>query len=299
MTFQPHPTYMAGGAGCTLTDVDGNEYLDFVNNFGSLIHGHAHPKIVAALGEQSVRGTDYGGPTESQITLVEMLCDRLPSLEQLRFTNSGTEAVLYAIRAARAYTGRPAILKMEGGYHGGYDSVLVSVDPGTDTPAWPTGRPSGPGLPPSVTEDTLVAPLNDLATARDLVMKHRHRLAAVIVEPVTIRGAIVAEDDFIRGLRDLTLEAGVLLIIDEVVTFRLARGGAQELAGVRPDLTTLGKIIGGGLPVGAFGGRADIMARFDPHGNDPVHHSGTFAGNPLTVASSITALELFTSSEIR
>ncbi len=187
---------------------------------------------------------------------------------------------------------------MEGAYHGGYDATLVSVTPGGDAPEWPNGVAGSAGLSPHVLEETLVAPFNNLNVVADIIARHRAELAAVIVEPVMVRGMVPAEAEFVHGLRDLTRAHGVLLIFDEVVTFRLATGGAQELFGVTPDLTTLGKLIGGGLPVGAFGGRADIMAGFDPSGGSArVHHSGTFAGNAMTVAAGLAALELFTGAE--
>ncbi len=296
--FAPYPTYIAEGCGCRVTDVDGNQYIDHLNNFGSMIHGHAHKGVTQALAAQAASGTDFGTPTEHHIALAKVLTSRVPSVERIRFANSGTEAVLYAVRAARAFTGRPKILKMEGSYHGGYDSVAVSVNPGAKAPAFPQGLVGGPGLPREVAEHTLVAPFNDLATTSEIIRKHRDQVALVLVEPVMVRGLIPADREFIQGLRQVTGECGVLLLVDEVVTFRLGIGGAQASLGVKPDLTTFGKIIGGGLPVGAFGGRADIMAGFDPASPHPVHHSGTFAGNAATVAAGLATLEAFGEKDI-
>jgi glutamate-1-semialdehyde 2,1-aminomutase len=296
---EPYPTYMAEGCGCRVKDVDGNEYVDLVNNFSAMIHGHAHPALTTAMSSQAARGTDLGSPTALHIALARELQRRVPSMELLRLANSGTEATLYAVRAARAFTGRPKILKMEGSYHGGYDATLVSVNPGADAPAWPRGKVASAGLPPHVLDETLVAPFNNLTAVMEIIARHHADLAAVIVEPVMVRGMVPADADFVRGLRELTRERGILLIFDEVVTFRLATGGAQQLFGVTPDLTTLGKLIGGGLPVGAFGGRADVMSLFDQSraGASLVQHSGTFTGNAATMAAGLAALELFTTAE--
>ena len=297
--YPPYPTFMRSGLGCRLTDVDGNEYLDFLNNYTSLVHGHAHPSIVAAITGQVAKGSAHGAPVELQIALAEAIARRVPSVERLRFANSGTEAVLNAIRAARAFTGRSKILKMEGGYHGTYDAVEVSVDPGAEPPPWPQGRPEGPGLSPGLTGEVMVAPFNDLERASDLIARCRDELAAVIVEPVLgAAGMIPAERAFLAGLREATAAYGVLLILDEVVTFRLAVGGAQELFAVRPDLTTFGKVIGGGLPVGAFGGRADVMELFDPRRSKHIPQSGTFNGNAATLAAGLETLELLTGEAI-
>jgi glutamate-1-semialdehyde 2,1-aminomutase len=292
-SYPPHPVYVNEGCGCRVTDVDGNTYLDFLNNYGSMIHGHAHPAVVAALREQAGRGTDWGTPTALHLAMARLLASRMPSLQRVRLANSGTEAVLYAIRAARAFTGRPLILKMEGSYHGGYDAVSVSVNPGKDVPDWPTGAPASAGLASGTVAGTLVAPFNDASTVRRIARQHAGRLAAIIVEPVMVRGLIPASAGFLSALREVCTETGALLIFDEVVTFRLAPGGVQQQVGIAPDLTTLGKIIGGGLPVGAFGGRAEVMAGFDPAAAQPVHHSGTFAGNAATLAAGIAALSQY------
>jgi len=293
VTFHaPYPVYIAAGCGCRVRDVDDNEYIDCLGNFGAMIHGHAHPAIVGAIREQVGHGTDFGAPTEAHLSLAREIMRRVPSVERLRFTTSGTEAVLYAIRAARAFTGRSKILKMEGSYHGGYDSVSMSVDPGGAPPDWPRGIVGSSGLPPDAGDETLVAPFNDLAAVERILRANSGELAAVIVEPVTVRGMIPADAEFLRGVGAIARELGILYILDEVVTLRLAEGGAQQMFGVAPDLTTLGKIIGGGLPVGAFGGRADVMAGFDPSHTPAVHHSGTFAGNLAVLAAGSAALSL-------
>ena len=296
--FLPYPTFMARGAGCRLWDVDGNEYIDCLSNFTSLVHGHSHPDVTRAIAEQASRGTAHGAPVESQIALATAIRERLPSIELLRFANSGTEAAMMAIRAARAFSGRAKLLKMEGGYHGSYDAARVSAHPRLHdeiAPTWPLGEPDEAGLSPGAVAEVLIAPFNDLQTTAAIVRQHRHELAAVIVEPMMgAAGMIPAERSFLSGLRDVTRESGVLLILDEVITLRLAWGGAQSLYGITPDLTVLGKIIGGGLPVGAFGGRADVMAFYDPRRNDVITHSGTFNGNAATMAAGLATLELLT-----
>ncbi len=293
--FLPYPTFMSHGAGARMWDVDGNAYVDFLGNFTSLIHGHAHPHITAAIAAQAAQGTAFPFPGEAALRLAEEIRRRVPSMERVRFCNSGTEAVIGAIRAARAFTGRAKVLKMEGGYHGSADVAQVSVSPGMDAPPYPEGRAQGPGVPDGVVGDVLVAPYNDLETAQRLVRAHAGDLAAVIVEPhLTAAGVIPADRDFLAGLRAVTAECGVLLIFDEIITLRLARGGAQAMYGITPDLTTVAKIIGGGLPVGGFGGRADVMATFDPRARGTVGHSGTFNGNAVTMAAGLAALELLT-----
>lgn len=296
--YAPYPARITEGCGCRITDADGNTYLDHLNNYGSMIHGHAHPAIVAAVRDQVGRGTDWGAPTEDQVRLAGVISRRVSSVERIRFTNSGSEAVLYAVRAARAFTGKTRILKMEGSYHGGYDSVMVSVNPGIDAPDWPEGRGGSAGLAAGSATETLVAPFNDLDTTTRIIKANHRDLAAVLVEPVVMRGLIPADGAFLEGLRALTRELKILLICDEVVTFRLAEGGAQRHYGISPDITTFGKIIGGGLPVGAFGGRADIMDQFDPARPGYLPHAGTFAGNAATIAAGVVTLELLTSAEI-
>lgn len=297
--YKPYPAYMARGSGCRLTDVDDNVYIDCLNNYTSLIHGHAHPRLTTVLAEQAARGTVHGAPVEAEVALAEAIRRRVPSVDRIRFTNSGTEGVMGAIRAARAATGRAKVLKMEGGYHGSYDAAEVSVDPGPTAPLWPAGRPDGAGLSPGLGGEVLVAPFNDLSTTAAIIERHSRELAAVVVEPVMgAAGVIPATPEFLRGLRAVTESAGVLLVFDEVVTFRLAPGGVQERCEVTPDLTAFGKIIGGGLPIGAFGGREDIMDAFDVRRDGAIAVSGTFNGNAATMALGCVALELLTPDEI-
>jgi len=298
--FQPYPAYMDRGEGFQLHDIDGNEYIDCLNNYASLIHGHAHPRLVSVLAAQAARGTAHGAPCQSEVELAEELKKRVSSIELIRFANSGTEGVMGAIRAARAFTGRSLIVKMEGGYHGTYDAAEVSVAPGLTAPAFPTGVPDGPGLSPGLAGEVLVAPYNDLARLRATVERHHKQIAAVVIEPVMLAGgSIPATPEFLRGARALTEEFKTLLIFDEIASFRLAPGGAQEIYGVRPDITALGKIIGGGLPIGAYGGRADIMSVFDVRHPGAASLSGTFNGNAATMALGVAALEIYTPADIK
>ncbi|MFN8581975.1 MAG: aspartate aminotransferase family protein [Gemmatimonadaceae bacterium] len=291
----PYPTYMARGAGTQLWDVDGNRYVDFLGNFTALIHGHAHPMVTAAIVERAALGTAFPFPVDEQLHLAALLQERLPSVQRLRFCNSGTEAVLGAIRAARAFTKRSRILKFEGGYHGSYDAAQVSVAPPLPAVPFPAGVPSGPGLSPGLVAEVLVAPFNDTATAATIIHTHRTELAAVLLEPaMTAAGVIPPDPGFLDAVFGAAREAGVLVILDEIITFRLGLGGGQARFGVVPDLTTLGKIIGGGLPVGAFGGRADVMATYDPRSPGAIAHSGTFNGNALTMAAGLAAMRLLT-----
>lgn len=299
--FAPYPLFMQHGSGCRVTDVDGNEYIDFLNNYKSLIHGHAHPRITEEVSRQLVKGTAYAAPLEVQTRLAQVLCERMPNLEQVRFCNSGTEATMGAIRAAKAFTGRNKIIKMEGGYHGSHDAAEVSLAPEVEL-AGPSDSPysvgSSRGLFQGVLKDVIVAPFNNIEATSSLIRRHGDDLAAVIVEPMMgSAGMIVASPEYLQAVRQATESCGALLIFDEVITFRLAYGGAQEIYDVKPDLTALGKIIGGGFPVGAFGGRADIMAQFDPQ-NKKLSHSGTFNGNAITMVAGVAALELLTREEI-
>ncbi len=280
---RPYPLFIARGAGTRLFDADGHAYLDLLNNFTSLVHGHGHPAVVDAMARQEGQGTAHGTANALQVELAERLCARVPSVERLRFCNSGTEATLGALRAAKAFTGRPRILKMAGGYHGSHDQAAIGASPPFDGP-----RPSG--VSPGAAGEVVLGRFNDLAFTSDLVRRHRHELAAVIVEPMLGSGALLAEREFLHGLRAVTAECGVLLILDEIITFRLAVGGLQQVFGVTPDLTTFGKIIGGGLPVGAFGGRAEVMATYDPTRPGAIAHSGTFNGNAATMAAGLATL---------
>jgi glutamate-1-semialdehyde 2,1-aminomutase len=294
----PHPIYAQRGQGCRLTDVDGVERLDFIGNYTALIHGHLHPQVMAAVQEQLALGTCFANPTESEIALAEELCARVPSFEQVRFANSGTEAVMNAIKAARAHTGRPKIAKCEGLYHGSYDPVETSLDPTPET--WgagdPVARPYSRGTPAGVLADVVVLPFNEPEAARRLLEAHSGELAAVIVDPMPNRsGLIPASPEYLAMLREVTARHGIVLIFDEVISFRTGYGGYQGEAGIAPDLTTLGKIIGGGFPVGAVAGRADVMAVFDPsRGKPALPHGGTFNANPVTMVAGLAAMRLLT-----
>jgi glutamate-1-semialdehyde 2,1-aminomutase len=300
--FHPFPLYIERGSACRLHDVDGYRLLDLLSNYTSMIWGHAHPKILEAIQAQAARGTGFAAPTESQAALGEMICQRLPSVERVRFANSGTEAAMHAVRAARAFTGRGKIVKMEGGYHGSADFVEISVHPDL-TDAGPASRPravpDSKGIPAATAGDVIVAPFNDEAAVEAIVRKHYQEIAALIVEPVLgTAGTIPPHRGFLAYLREVTKELGIVLIFDEVITFRLGYHGAQGLYGVQPDLTVLGKIIGGGLPVGAFGGRGDIMRLFAPDRRGALVQSGTFNANPVTMAAGIAGLQLLDPGEI-
>ena len=282
------PFFVARAQGARLWDEDGNEYLDYVLSWGPLILGHAHPAVVEAIRDAAGRGTSYGAPTGAEVELAELVREFVPSMERLRFVNSGTEATMSAVRLARGFTGRDLLLKFEGCYHGHGDSFLVKAGSGVAT----LGLPNSPGVPASLSQLTLTAPFNDLEAAEQIFRAHAGKIAAVIMEPVVGNaGFILPDDGFLAGLRRITSEDGALLIFDEVMTgFRVAPGGAQEHYGVRPDLTTLGKVIGGGLPVGAYGGRRDVMDQVAPSG--PVYQAGTLSGNPLAMAAGIAQLRI-------
>ena len=281
------PLIIQHGSGAHLWDADGREYIDFIGSWGALILGHAYPAIVAAIQEQAARGTSYGITTELEVELAERIKHAMPSIEKVRFVSSGTEATMSAVRLARAFTKRDLILKFEGCYHGHADSFLSEAGSGLAT----LGIASSPGVPDAIAWLTLNAPYNGLAAVEKLFVEHANKIAAVIVEPVAANmGVVLPTPGFLAGLREITRRAGSLLIFDEVITgFRLCYGGAQTVQGITPDLTTLGKIIGGGLPVAAYGGRAEVMNHVAPLGS--VYQAGTLSGNPLAMRAGIEALK--------
>jgi glutamate-1-semialdehyde 2,1-aminomutase len=281
------PIFIARGEGAYLIDVDGNRYLDFCGSWGPLILGHAHPRVVHAVTAAMTRGATFGAPTELETQLAELITQLMPSIEMVRMVSSGTEASMSAIRLARGYTGRDVIVKFAGCYHGHVDSLLVSAGSSATT----LGVPTSPGVPKGCTQDTLVLRYNDIAGLQEAFKAHGDKVAGVILEPVVGNmGLVTPTPDFLAELRILTDHHGALLIYDEVMTgFRLALGGAQALQGIKPDLTVLGKIVGGGLPVGAYGGRADIMKKIMPAG--PVFQAGTLSGNPLAMAAGLATLQ--------
>jgi glutamate-1-semialdehyde 2,1-aminomutase len=282
------PRFIARGKGAYVWDADDNRYVDFLASWGPLIAGHAHPGVVAAIQEAATRGTSYGAPCEAEVQLARMVKDAFPTIDLLRFVSSGTEATMTALRLARAFTGREKILKFDGGYHGHADGLLVQAGSGPLT----LGAPDSPGVPAAAAAQTLSVPYNDLHAVRAAFDAHVEQIAAVIVEPVAGNmGVVPPQQGFLEHLYQMTREHGALLIFDEVITgFRVARGGAQERYRVTPDLTCLGKIVGGGLPVGAYGGRREIMERIAPLG--PVYQAGTLSGNPLAMAAGIATLSL-------
>ena len=282
------PLFIREGKGSHITDVDGNNYIDYIGSWGPLILGHCHPEVMTAIEEALHRGASFGTPTEGEVHLAEMICTAVNSVEMVRLTNSGTEASMAAIRVARGYTGRDKIIKFEGCYHGSVDSLLVKAGSGVMT----LGLPDSPGVPASFVEHTLLADFNNLESVTDLFDEYGSEIAAVVLEPVAGNmGMVVPDLDFLKGLRNLCDVHGSLLVFDEVMTgFRVDYGGAQEIFGIIPDMTIFGKVIGGGLPVGAYGGRQDVMLMVAPAG--PVYQAGTLSGNPLAVAAGHKTLEI-------
>ncbi|USG66860.1 aspartate aminotransferase family protein [Brevibacillus ruminantium] len=300
--FKPYPLTMDRGSGPRLYDVDGNKYSDFLNNYTAMIHGHAHPYILRHVKTALGLGTAYAAAIVEQSQLAAILCKRIPGVEQVRFCNSGTEATMFALRAARAFTGRPAIIKMEGGYHGTHDAVEFSIAPGNARDknhlAW-APIPDTRGVPESVARDVYIAPFNDAGAVEEILQQKGEEIAAILVEPVMgVAGVIPPQPGYLQELRRLADQYGILLIFDEVQTYRLDTGGAQRRFGVTPDLTAIGKIIGGGFPVGAFGGRSDVMALFDPRQSGCLSQSGTFNGNRATMVAGIASMELLNEQAI-
>lgn len=296
---KPHPQYAAHAQGCWLYDVDGGRRIDWVNNFASMIHGHCRPEIVEIISAQAGRLLSAVLPTEWEVKLAELLCARIPSVEQVRFTNSGTEANMVAVKAARAFTGKSKIAKMEGGYHGQYDLLEASFQP--QPPEWgdaerPLATSHNPGTPKSLLNELVILPLNDVANARAILRARADEIAAVILDPWRLQlGLVPVAQDFVEMLREETEALGIVLIFDEVVSLRAGYNGAQGRRGVTPDLTTMGKIIGGGLPVGGVGGKRRFMSVFDmERGEGRVKHSGTFTANPMSMAAGYTSMQLLT-----
>jgi glutamate-1-semialdehyde 2,1-aminomutase len=283
-----NPVFIKEGTGCHLKDIDGNEYIDYVASYGPLIVGHCHEQVVAALSKAIGRGTSFGAPTEGETQLASLIISALPAMEMLRFVNSGTEAVMSALRLARAATARERIIKCIGGYHGHSDALLVSAGSGALT----LGKPSSPGVPKEIAKTTVLVPYNDLEGAKKAFEKYGSEIAGFIVEPVAGNmGVVLPAADYLKGLRELCDQHGAMLIFDEVMTgFRLAWGGVQTLFNIKPDITCLGKVIGGGLPVGAYGGSKKLMEMISPSGD--VYQAGTLSGNPLAMAGGIATLEL-------
>jgi glutamate-1-semialdehyde 2,1-aminomutase len=282
-----HPRFIARAKGARLYDVDGNTYIDYVLSWGPMILGHAAPSVISAIRKAAGQGTSYGAPTELEVTLAKAIRDAFPSMEKVRLVSSGTEAVMSAIRVARGFTKRDGILKFDGCYHGHSDYLLAKAGSGLAT----LGIPDSPGVPADFAKHTLTAPYNDIDAVRQLISRHRNQLACIILEPVAGNmGVVPAAPGFLPALRQLTADNDILLIFDEVISgFRVGYGGAQALYGIKPDLTVLGKIIGGGLPVGAYGGRNDIMDLIAPSG--PVYQAGTLSGNPLAVSAGLATLK--------
>ena len=301
---KPYPLYIRKGKGCWIQDIDGHRILDFLNNYTSLILGHAHPKIVEAIKSQIINGTSFSAPTEHEQILGTAINERIPSIESIRFTNSGSEATSLSILAAKAFTGNKKIAKFEGAYHGTNENTMVSTNPSLKDAGpkeKPNSVPDGPHIQPNILENTIILPFNKQRTCEKLLYQNREELAAIIVEPVLgSAGIIPPKEGFMQFLGEITEKNNILLIFDEVVTgFRISRGGAQEKYRVKPDLTALGKNIGAGFPLGAFGGRKDIMAQFEPTRENRIHHSGSLNANPVSLKAGLTLLEELTNENYR
>jgi glutamate-1-semialdehyde 2,1-aminomutase len=283
-----NPLFIASAKGAKVFDIDGNEYIDYVGSWGPMIIGHAHPDVIMAIQKTAAKGSSFGAPTLLETEMAIQIKKMVPSIDQIRMVNSGTEATMSALRLARGYTGRDLVIKFEGCYHGHNDSFLIKAGSGALT----FGTPNSPGVTSGTAKDTLIAVFNDLDSVKDLFVRYNEQIAAIIIEPVVGNmGVVIPQPGFLQGLRDLCTRYGSVLIFDEVMTgFRLSKGGAQQLYNVTPDLTTFGKIIGGGLPVGAYGGKQEIMDMLAPNG--PVYQAGTLSGNPLAMSAGLTTLKI-------
>ncbi len=301
--WDPYPIFVTQASGARVTDADGNERIDFINTMTTMVLGHAFPPVMDAVYEQLSRGVAYNAPNDHQIRLARLLCERIPSFDLVRFTNSGTEATLNTIRAARAFTGRSKFAKVEGGYHGTHDAVTVSVRVDLSEagePDRPQAVAASEGLAEGVLDQVVIIPFNEIAASRRILEDNKDELAAVIVEPVMGSvGMLPASTEYLTMLREFTEENGIVLIFDEVISFRVAPGGSQQFYGVTPDMTSLGKIIGGGFAVGAFGGRRDIMDLYDPTKGPRVSHAGTFNANPVTMLAGSVTMEHLTADVYR
>ena len=301
--WDPYPIFVTQASGARVTDADGNERIDFINTMPTMVLGHAFPPVMDAVYEQLSRGVAYNAPNDHQIRLARLLCERIPSFDLVRFTNSGTEATLNTIRAARAFTGRSKFAKVEGGYHGTHDAVTVSVRVDLSEagePDRPQAVAASEGLAEGVLDQVVIIPFNEIAASRRILEDNKDELAAVIVEPVMGSvGMLPASTEYLTMLREFTEENGIVLIFDEVISFRVAPGGSQQFYGVTPDMTSLGKIIGGGFAVGAFGGRRDIMDLYDPTKGPRVSHAGTFNANPVTMLAGSVTMEHLTADVYR
>ena len=298
--FEPYPTYFNTGLGKYVYDVDDNKYLDYMINATSMILGHSHPKVVKAIQNQTIQGTAFSGPTESQIELAKILCTNIPSVDLIRFTNSGTEATMMAIRAARAFTKKSKLVKVEGGYHGSHEFVSISVYPKKSDLRTSNIKSilEYPGQPKSLKNDVLVIPYNNISESEKILSENRKEIACLIIEPVVSQfGYLPGKIEYLKAIREITKKLDIILIFDEIQSFRLSKSGAQGVMNISPDLTTFGKVIGGGTPIGAFGGSKKIMSQFNPTSDSFIQHSGTFNANPISMVAGKTVLENLTESD--